>query len=94
MIRQRVADGRKAKAAKGGHIGGTRPFGYRVKGKGRDAQLIPIPAEQDAIKKIKRLHKRGNSYRSITGKVTAATGLKISHVTVGRVLSAEKADNQ
>ena len=34
-IRTRTADGRKCKRDKGGHIGGTAPFGYEIVGMGK-----------------------------------------------------------
>ena len=49
-----LADGRRGKATKGGHIGGTAPFGYRVEGAGKAAILVPVPAEQEALETIYR----------------------------------------
>lgn len=48
-IRERVSDGRKGKAARGGHIGGDAPYGFRKVGSGRDAMLEPDESEQRVI---------------------------------------------
>ena len=53
LIRERMDEGRTAKKAKGGHIGGSAPFGYRKLGEGRGAMLEPVEAEQYAIDRIK-----------------------------------------
>ncbi len=86
MIRERLAEGRKAKKAKGGHIGGTRPFGYTVFGTGKDATLIPRPEEQAAIVTIKKLRADGMSLRKIVDEVGARHGIKLSHMTVQAVV--------
>jgi|SRR5215475_10495271 len=54
-IKERMNDGRAGKKTKGGHIGGSAPYGFRVEGKGRDARLIPIESEQAAVVEAKRL---------------------------------------
>jgi DNA invertase Pin-like site-specific DNA recombinase len=48
-ISERMAVGRNAKKARGGHIGGLPPFGFRKVGHGRDATLVPDPEEQDVL---------------------------------------------
>lgn len=53
-IKERTADGRKAKKAKGGVIG-TVPFGYRKIGEGRSAVLEPNPDEIAAKARIHEL---------------------------------------
>lgn len=42
------AYGRRAEAAKGGHVGGSPPSGYRVEGSGKDARLVEVPVQQAA----------------------------------------------
>ncbi len=54
-IRDRLSNGRHAKAAKGGHLGGEAPFGYRVEGLGKDARLIEVPEQQAALATIREL---------------------------------------
>jgi hypothetical protein len=74
------------KKAKGGHIGGTRPFGYTVAGTGKDATLIPIPEEQAAIVTMKELRAGGMSLRKIAEAVGIRHGIKLSHMTVQTVV--------
>ncbi|MFA5897694.1 MAG: recombinase family protein [Hyphomicrobium sp.] len=53
MIKERVMGGKKVKKAKGGHIGGKTPYGYRVVGHGRDARLEAVEKEQQVIATVK-----------------------------------------
>lgn len=86
-ILERTAEGRRAKAQKGGHTGGSAPFGFRIEGRGREARLIPNPAQQKALKTIGRL--RGTmSLRGIAREVSAKHGVKISHESIRRVLGS------
>lgn len=59
QILERMADGKRSKAAKGGHIAGSAPYGYYVLGRGRDAKLALDPSEQTIIAEVKRLHLAG-----------------------------------
>ena len=54
---ERTSDGRKAKQATGGHLGGSPPFGYRVEGVGRQAKLVPAENEQPTLLQLKKLWK-------------------------------------
>ena len=49
MIRERMEAGKKAKREKKGHAGGVAPYGYRIVGHGRAAQLEPVEAEQKVL---------------------------------------------
>jgi putative DNA-invertase from lambdoid prophage Rac len=89
-IKERLEDGRQGKAAKGGHIGGTAPFGYRVEGTGKAAVLVPVPAEQEALETIRQARNEGLSLRRIAELVHERHGLSISHMAVKRVLAADK----
>lgn len=84
---ERTNEGRRAKAARGGHIGGSAPFGYRVAGSGRDARLMEAPEQQAAIKTIRSLGGQV-SLRRIAEKVREAHGVRISHEAVRQVLAA------
>lgn len=85
-IAERMADGRKGKAAKGGHIGGSRPFGFDVTGTGKSASLVPRPDEQRAIALIREWHAAKLSMRAISVRL-AEHGFTLSHVGVGRILA-------
>ena len=52
LIAERMNDGRKGKAAKGGHIGGDAPYGYNVQGRGRLAKLVENPDERKIVDRI------------------------------------------
>ena len=53
-IAERTTDGRRAKAARSGHLGGPPPFGFEVIGAGREAKVQPCPTEQPALEAIKK----------------------------------------
>jgi putative DNA-invertase from lambdoid prophage Rac len=64
-IKERTADGRRAKKAKGGAVGEV-PFGFRKEGEGRTATLVPHEAEQRTEARIYELGtNRRLSYRGI-----------------------------
>ncbi|CAO4183630.1 recombinase family protein [Methylorubrum aminovorans] len=83
-INERTQDGKKAKRAKGGHVGGSRPFGYDVIGKGKAAVLMPRRGEFEFIAPILGRRAAGESLRSISTWL-ASEGIKLSHVGVGNV---------
>lgn len=89
-ILERTADGRRAKAARGGHVGGMAPFGFRVEGSAKDARLIAVPEQQAAIETIHGLRGRA-SLRRIAGAVEEAHGIQLSHEAVRRVLATRPA---
>ena len=85
-IRERMVDGRRAKAKAGGHNGGKRPFGYAVEGSGKEARLVPLPNEQELIRRVLALHRQGRSLRTISAAL-AEEGHRLSHVGVKRLLA-------
>lgn len=87
-VLDRMAEGRRAKKARGGHIAGSRPFGYTVVGHGKAAMLEPIPEEQTAIARMKAMRLEGASLRTIAAAMKA-DGFQISHEAVNRVLREE-----
>lgn len=88
-IRERTDEGRKAKRAQGGHVGGVVPFGYRKEGTGKAAKLIEVEAEQLAIQHIRAQGAAGISSRKIAQSVQTYYGLKVSHVAVCRILKKD-----
>ncbi|ACA21259.1 hypothetical protein M446_7041 (plasmid) [Methylobacterium sp. 4-46] len=83
-IRERTQDGKAAKAARGGYIGGSRPFGYDVVGTGKDAVLRPRESEHEYVQQIVARREAGESLRSISAWL-ATRGVKLSHVGVANV---------
>lgn len=86
-ILERVSDGRKAKKAKGGFIGGTVPFGFRVIGTGKDAVLVADPATYPALVTIRTCRENGDSFREISAKIKAIHGADVSYQAVRRILA-------
>lgn len=69
LIKGRMAAGRRAKAARGGFIGGIPKYGYRAD----RHELSPEPDEQAAIGRMLSLHGQGASLRDI-GRVLEEAG--------------------
>lgn len=84
-IRERQAEGQAAKKAKGGFIGGRKPFGYRVEGLGKNAVLIPLADEQQAIVDMRAMRQNGDSLRDIA-QAMQERGYSLSHTAVGNIL--------
>jgi putative DNA-invertase from lambdoid prophage Rac len=82
-ITERIRQPKADRKARGGYLGGIRPFGWRP---GDDGELIPVAGEQEAIIEIKRLRAEGKPLRAIAEAVRAQ-GHKISHEGVARVLA-------
>ena len=53
LIWERMNDGKKAKIAKGGHAGGSAPYGFRIVGHGKASRLEPAEAEQKVIATVR-----------------------------------------
>lgn len=90
-IAERTADGRRAKRAKGGHVGGSAPFGYRKVGAGKEAMLVPDPDQQDAIRTIHAARASGMSLRDIAELVGYKHSLSVSYEAVRRIVNVGEA---
>lgn len=74
LIVKRLRDGRKARAARGGHVDGPAPYGWRVdepSAANPHGALVPVPAEQRALARMKALAAQGESTREIARVLTA-----------------------
>lgn len=69
LIRQRMAKGKKAKAAEGGYVGGAPPFGFRSDGRGN---LLADDAAQESLHLIANLRASGASLREIIAALNSA----------------------
>lgn len=94
-IKERTAEGRKAKRAKGGPIGAV-PFGYRKVGEGRDAKLEVDEKEMQAAEMMRQLFqfKRELGYRGIAQHMASQgmvsrTGKPYHQECIRRVLLKE-----
>lgn len=81
-IVQRILDVKRDQKRRGKHLGGSRPFGYRVS---KEGELIEDAREQAAIGQVRAMHAAGKSLRSIQAALIA-DGHKVSHVTINRIL--------
>ena len=84
-IKERQRDGIKGKKAKGGYIGGRRPYGYQIEGTGKDARLIEDEKEQQAITRIAELRKAGMGYQKVAMQLQREGYPYVSHMGVKRV---------
>lgn len=83
VIRQRMGDGRAAKKAAGGHVGGSAPFGFDVVGTGRDAKLVENAQQQAALAQAREMRAAGMSFR----KIAAALPVVVSYETLRKALA-------
>jgi DNA invertase Pin-like site-specific DNA recombinase len=84
-IKERQRDGIKGKKAKGGYIGGRRPYGYQIEGTGKDARRIEDEKEQQAITRIAELRKAGMGYQKVAMQLQREGYPYVSHMGVKRV---------
>lgn len=85
-IHERIMSGREHKRAKGGHIGGSAPFGYRIVGQGKAAMLEPDPETYPAIETIYECADAGLSLRKIAEIVQVKHNCTLSYQAVRRIL--------
>ena len=88
-IAERISDVKSSEREKNRYLGGSKPFGFRV---GDDGQLIPDQKEQLVIDNMRRLKNEGMSLRAIADTVSTGN-MKISHVTVKRLLRDQESTN-
>jgi DNA invertase Pin-like site-specific DNA recombinase len=62
FTRQRTADGKAAKKARGGFTGGGVPMGWKKIGKGREAYLVEDAREQAMLKEARELREAGETF--------------------------------
>ena len=88
-IRERTAEGRKAKKARGGPIG-TVPFGFRKQGEGRSAVLVPDEAEAHAVVRMRELYQKeglaGTSRKLAEVGVLSRAGKPFTPMAIRRVV--------
>jgi DNA invertase Pin-like site-specific DNA recombinase len=85
--RERIQDVKADQRKRGRYLGGTTPFGYRL---GDGGELIEDPAQQAAIKRMRKLRREGHSLRAIAERM-AKHGVTISHVAVQRITGDDAA---
>lgn len=100
LIVKRLRDGRRAKAELGGHPTGSPPYGWRTDKRSFDnpnGKLVPVPIEQEALRKMLALSEQGVPTREIA-RVLEAEGYPTkrggswSSPTVARILKRAKTE--
>jgi putative DNA-invertase from lambdoid prophage Rac len=79
---ERVTETKRDQRQRGRFLGGVAPFGFKV---GEGGELVPVPAQQEALRRAHELHEQGASLRAIAAEL-AAQGHRISHVSVKAAL--------
>jgi len=85
VIKSRQKDGQAAKKARGGHIGGSAPFGYMVEGKGHKAELVADEQQQAGLVAARDLFAGGMSLRKISEQLKDG-GVVVSHESLRKAL--------
>jgi len=85
VIKSRQKDGQAAKKARGGHIGGSAPFGYRVEGKGHKAELVKDDVQQAGLVTAREMFAGGMSLRKISEQLKDG-GVVVSHESLRKAL--------
>ena len=83
-IRERVATVKQDQRSRGRYLGGVVPWGFTV---GEGGELVPVPQQQAAIRKMKAMRMKGVSLRKIEAAMKAE-GVQLSHVSIGRIVDA------
>ena len=86
-IRERIGQAKADQKSRGRFLGGDVPFGFEV---GGDGALVPIEAQQEAIREIAALRAQGRSLRAIRDEMRAK-GFQVSHEGVARILKGRRA---
>ena len=84
-IIENCARGRKAKSAVQGFVGGKPPFGYTVRGTGKDSRIVKLPHYDEMINTIHDLRLDTIGYRTIAKQIEEKYGLPCSHMTIKRI---------
>jgi hypothetical protein len=64
------------------------PFGFTYDDGRR--KLVPVPAQQKALRRIRKLHAKGMASRGISDDL-AKRGIKVSHVTIIKIVASAAA---
>jgi DNA invertase Pin-like site-specific DNA recombinase len=68
-LRERLADSRAARRAKGIPLSRNAPIGFMVEGEGRDKRLVPNLGEQEMLLEMRRMHEKGCSFAAIAREI-------------------------
>jgi putative DNA-invertase from lambdoid prophage Rac len=79
--RERIAEVKRDQRQRGRYLGGAASFGWRV------GELVPIPEQQAAIRRMRKLRDQGLALRPIAARMKAA-GVSISRAGVKNAFAA------
>jgi DNA invertase Pin-like site-specific DNA recombinase len=83
-ISERIKATKQRQKARGEFSGGVAPYGWVYD---RDHKLVAVPEQQKTIQRIRQLARKGPSPYKISADL-AANGVKLSHVTVRKIIAA------
>jgi hypothetical protein len=84
-IGERIRAIKRTQKARAERLGGKAPFGFMY-----DAgKLVAVPKEQNALRRIRELRAEGLSPRKISAAL-ASQGVKLSHVTIRKVIASRR----
>jgi DNA invertase Pin-like site-specific DNA recombinase len=86
-IRERVRDVKQDQKERNRFLGGTVPFGMEL---AEDGSLVPDPVAQASIATMREARAAGRSLRQCAETVRDRHGIEVSHMTVKRVLGADR----
>jgi DNA invertase Pin-like site-specific DNA recombinase len=85
-IGERIRATKQAQKSRGEYLGGVAPFGFRHDDQRR---LVPIPEQQVELRRIHELAAWGLSPYKIVADL-ATRGVKLSHVSVRKIIAARR----
>jgi DNA invertase Pin-like site-specific DNA recombinase len=83
-IGERIRATKRAQKARGEYLGGKAPFGFSYNA---ERKLVPVPEQQRALRRIRKLASQGLSPRKISADL-ASRGVKLSHSPASTPLRA------
>lgn len=81
-IATRIREVKQLQKADGKFLGGLARFGYTV----LDERVVPQPEQQEIIKEMRELRRRGMSLRRISKWLSRVHGIGLSHTTVATLV--------
>ena len=82
--RERIRDVKADQKGRNRYLGGTPPFGWAV---GDDGDLVEVPEQQAAIRRMVELKEGGQSLRAIA-EAMKVDGFELSHAGVKKIVNA------
>jgi DNA invertase Pin-like site-specific DNA recombinase len=89
-ITERIRAAKRAQKARGEYSGQRAPFGFAYDA---NYNLVPDRKQQQTVRLIGKLYTEGRSPRKISADL-AARGIRLSHVTIAKILKAQCAQRR